>query len=525
MKRLLLPALASVLLGFAPALVAAEAAPAQATATLHADRPGALVHPEVYGQFTEHLGHCIYGGLWVGPDSKIPNTRGIRNDVLAALKDLHIPVIRWPGGCFADEYHWMDGIGPRDKRPAMINTNWGGVTEDNSFGTHEFLDFCEMLGTEPYISGNVGSGTVKEMMDWVEYMTSDADSPLANLRRKNGRDKPWHVKYFAIGNETWGCGGSMRPEYYADLFRRYNTFLKNYGDNKLFRIASGANSDDTNWTEVLLKNINDGQGHPTMNAVSLHYYTIPTGEWSAKGSATQFGEDQWFSTLKNTLHMEELVTKHIAVLDKYDPQKKVGLFVDEWGTWTDVEPGTNPGFLFQQNTLRDALVAAINFHIFQHHADRVTMSNIAQMINVLQAMILTDGPRMLRTPTYWVFEMFKVHQGATVLPLDLLTPDYEYKGDRIPAVSGSATRATDGRIHVSLANADPHRAVTVTCALEGLNAAGVSGRILTAPEMTSHNTFDQPDAIMPKAFDGAKVADGKLTVTLPAKSVVVLELR
>lgn len=525
MKRLLLalPLLAFVRLG-TPAVLA-DPAPA-ATATLHADRPGAVVQPEVYGQFAEHLGHGIYGGLWVGPDSPIPNTRGIRNDVLAALKELHVPVIRWPGGCFADEYHWMDGIGPREKRPAMINTNWGGVTEDNSFGTHEFLDLCELLGTEPYICGNVGSGTVKEMMDWVEYMTSDANSPLANLRRKNGRDKPWKVKYFSIGNETWGCGGNMRPEFYADEFRRYNAFIKDYPGNKLYRIASGANSDDYRWTEVLLEQTKTWQGRPLMDAVSLHYYTIPTGEWTAKGSATQFAEDQWFSTIKSTLRMEELVAKHSAVMDRYDPEKKVALLVDEWGIWTDVEPGTNPGFLFQQSTMRDAVVAAINLHIFQHHADRVTMSNIAQMINVLQAMILTDGPRMVRTPTYWVFEMFKVHQGGTVLPLDLATPDYAFNGQTVPAVSGSATRAAGGGpIHLSLANADPHRAIEVSCALAGVSPTGVSGRVLTAPDMTAHNTFDAPDTVKPVAFDGARLADGKLTVTLPPKSVVVLELR
>ncbi|MEJ1971041.1 MAG: alpha-L-arabinofuranosidase C-terminal domain-containing protein [Lacunisphaera sp.] len=357
--------------------------------------------------------------------------------MLAALKTLAVPQLRWPGGCFADEYHWRDGIGPREKRPSMYNSHWGGVVENNHFGTHEFLDLCELLGIEPYVCLNVGSGTVQEAMEWVEYMTSPASSPMANLRRANGREQPWKVPYLAIGNESWGCGGNMRPEFYADNFRRYNTFVKNYaGDShRISRIACGPNDDNYAWTEELMSTAGR-----QMNGLALHYYTLPTGNWKKKGSATDFGEDQYFSTLRATLRMEELVAKHSAIRDKYDPEKKVGLVVDEWGVWTDVEPGTNPGFLYQQNTLRDALVAALNFHIFQAHADRVTMANIAQMVNVLQAMILTDKEKMLLTPTYHAFEMFKVHQGAMCLALTLTTPDYAFGGEKIPAVSASASR-------------------------------------------------------------------------------------
>jgi alpha-L-arabinofuranosidase len=494
--------------------------PATAALVLKADEPGPVINRNLYGQFAEHLGRCIYGGIWVGEDSPIPNTRGIRNDVVTALKRLRLPVLRWPGGCFADEYHWQDGIGPRDQRRKMINTHWGGGVEDNAFGTHEFMDLCEQLGCDAYICGNVGSGTPREMMEWVEYVTSDADSPMVNLRRANGRERPWKLPYFGVGNESWGCGGDMRPEYYADLFRRYNTFVKNYGSNSVYRIACGANVDNYHWTEVLM-----AQGGRRMNGLSLHYYTRPSTNRSEKASATDFGENQWFATLRQTLRMDELIKRHAAIMDQADPQKRVGLVVDEWGTWYNVEPGTNPRFLYQQSSMRDALVAALNFHIFQRHADRVVMANIAQMVNVLQAMILTDGGRMVLTPTYWVFEMYRVHQGATFLPVDLQTPEYEFGGGAIPMVSASASRDDAGQVHLSLANTDPNRAVTVSCELRGLAAKAVSGRILTAPAMNSHNTFDAPDKVQPRAFTGASVVGGKVSVALPSKSVVILELQ
>ncbi len=488
--------------------------------TIDAGKPGAVISPNIYGQFTEHLGRCIYEGIWVEPDSAIPNVRGIRSDVVAALKQMKVPQVRWPGGCFADEYHWRDGIGPRESRPAMINTHWGGVVENNHFGTHEFLDFCEQTGTKPYICLNVGSGSVQEAMEWVEYMTSDADSPMANLRRKNGRDKPWKVRYLAIGNESWGCGGNMTAQFYADNYRRYNTFVKNYDRaNPIDRIACGPNGDNYEWTDTLMKN--GGR----MNGLALHNYTLPSGSWrGSKGSATKFGEPEYFATLRNTLKMEELVTKHSAIMDKYDPQKRVGLVVDEWGVWTDVEPGTNPGFLYQQNSLRDAILAAINLHIFQAHADRVTMANIAQMINVLQSMILTDKEKMLLTPTYYVFEMFKVHQGATSLPIALTSPDYVVGAEKIPAVSASASRDAAGRIHVSFTNADPNRPIAVECKLTGTAAKSVSGRVLTAPAVNAINTFASPNIVVPQPFNGATLTGDSLRVTLPAKSVVMLEL-
>ncbi len=478
-----------------------------------------LVHPDIYGHFAEHLGHCIYGGIWVGEDSDIPNTRGIRNDVVEALKELDIPVLRWPGGCFADEYHWRDGIGPREDRPSMINTHWGGVVENNHFGTHEFFDLVEMLGTKAYISGNVGSGTVQEMMEWVEYMTSPADSPLANERRANGRDEPWKLDYFGIGNESWGCGGSMRPEYYADLYRRYNTFVKNYGP-RIFRIACGANSFDLNWTEVMMD-----RAARNMDGLSLHYYTLPTGSWRDKGPATGFGEDAYLATLSNTLKMDQLIADHDAVMDKYDPDQRVGLMVDEWGIWTNVEPGTNPGFLYQQNSLRDAILAALNFHIFHKHADRVRMANIAQMVNVLQAMILTDGPRMVKTPTYWIFEMFKVHQGEENLALGIECPEYGDGDLEIPVISASATRNPDtGIIHLSIVNTHPNEETRVLFDF-GEQPSMAVGRVLTADAVDAHNTFENPHVVEPTEFTSVSFEESGMSVLMPPKSVVMLTLQ
>lgn len=485
--------------------------------TIRSGRPQGVIHRDIYGHFAEHLGRCIYEGIWVGEDSSIPNTRGIRNDVVGALRKLDLPTLRWPGGCFADEYHWKDGIGPRDSRPAMINTHWGAVVENNHFGTHEFFDLCDQLGTEAYVCGNVGSGTVREMMEWVEYMTSDADSPMANLRRRNGREAPWHLKYFGVGNESWGCGGSMRPEYYADNFRRYNTFVKNYSGQRIQRIACGANSEDYKWTEVMMQRVPHG-----MNGLSLHYYTIPTGTWhTRKGAATGFPKEEWHSTLWQALRMDDIVSKHAAIMDRHDPERKVGMIVDEWGTWCDPDPGTNPGFLYQQNTIRDALVAALTLHIFHRHCARVTMANIAQTINVLQAMVLTDKEKMILTPSYHVFEMFRVHQGAEMLPVETRGGGYTESNRTLPAVDASASRGKNGRIHLSLVNLHPDDEAEISIAPpEG--AAAVSGRLLTAPATDSHNTFEQPETVAPVDWAPGEAKDGRVALKLPPRSVAVL---
>jgi alpha-L-arabinofuranosidase len=479
------------------------------------------INRNIYGHFAEHLGRCIYGGFWVGEESSIPNTRGMRNDVIDALKELHIPVLRWPGGCFADDYHWMDGIGPRDERPTMINTHWGGITEDNSFGTHEFMDLCELLDCEPYISANLGSGTVREMAKWVEYLTSDAISPMTDLRKKNGREKPWKIKYWGLGNESWGCGGSMTPEYYADIMRHYSTYARNFGGNRLYKIASGANTDDYDWTETLIKN---PRNRHMMNAMGLHYYTV-AHDWSKKRSATEFDENDWFLTISKTLKMNELINKHTTIMDKYDPDKNIDLLVDEWGNWHDVEPGTNPGFLYQQNTLRDALVAAINLNIFNNHCDRVKMANIAQTINVLQAMILTKEEEMVLTPSYYVYKMFRVHQDAEMLPINLMCADYKFGDKSIPAVNASASKDKNGIIHISLTNSDPHNSVDLECELRGLeDISSAKGEIITSSTMNAFNDFGKQEEVASEKFDDIKVKNRVLKIKLPAKSVAMIKL-
>ncbi|MDR1601425.1 MAG: alpha-N-arabinofuranosidase [Tannerella sp.] len=491
---------------------------AQNKLVVNADQGKETISRHIYGHFSEHLGHCIYGGYWVGEDSPIPNTRGIRNDVVQALRDIRIPNLRWPGGCFADEYHWMDGIGPRDKRPKMVNTHWGGVTEDNSFGTHEFLDLCEQLDCEPYICGNVGSGTVEEMSKWVEYITFDGESPMANLRRQNGREKPWAVKFWGVGNENWGCGGNMTADFYADQYRRYATYCRSYGDNRLYKIAGGANSGDYNWTDVLMKKAG-GQ----MQGLSLHYYTVPN-DWSRKGSATEFDEAEYFTTISKALFIDELVTRHSVIMDKYDPNKRVGLMPDEWGAWYDVEPGTNPGFLYQQNSLRDAILAGATLNIFNAHCDRVKMANIAQTVNVLQAVILTDGEKMLLTPTYWVYYLYKVHHDATLLPVSFTGSKYELNGRKTDAVSVSASKDASGKIHITLVNIDPNKSQSIDAELRGVTARKVSGKILTSAGISDHNTFDKPNTVGVKDFNGARLSKETLSVALPAKSVVMLEI-
>lgn len=481
------------------------------------DQAKETISRHIYGHFSEHLGNCIYGGYWVGEDSPIPNKNGIRTDVVEALKAINIPNLRWPGGCFADEYHWMDGIGPRSDRPKMVNTHWGGVTEDNSFGTHEFMDLCEQLGTEPVICGNVGSGTVQEMSQWIEYLNFDGISPMADLRRTNGREEAWGVKYWGVGNENWGCGGNMTADFYADQYRRYATYCRNYGNNRLYKIAGGANSTDYNWTETLMKKI----PHHMMQGISLHYYTT---DWNDKGSATDFGEARYFDVLRRCIEIESAIDRHIEIMDKYDPEKRVALVFDEWGTWYDVEPGTNPGFLFQQNTMRDALVAGITLNYLNDRCDRVKMANIAQTINVLQALIFTEGERMVLTPTYHIYEMYKVHHDATMLPLEFESPKYRYGEQELDAISISASRNEKGTMHLSIVNIDPENSFNLSVK-PGLATTGkVTGRILTADQVNSHNTFVETENVVPEEFTRAREKDGVISCKIPAMSVIVLEV-
>lgn len=492
----------------------------QVQLTLNSSSAKTKIDRNIYGHFSEHLGRCIYDGFWVADSVNVPKKGRIRLDIVEALKRIQIPNLRWPGGCFADEYHWRDGVGPNDQRPKMVNTNWGGVVEDNSFGTNEFLELCSLLGCEPYISANVGSGTVEEMSKWVEYLNFDGESPMANERKQNGHAKPYNVKFWGIGNEAWGCGGEMTAEFYADQFRRYASYAKNYPNARLRKVASGANSGDYHWTETLMKNIPLGM----MWGTGLHYYTVPTGNWGHKGSATKFDEKEYFSTMKNCLRMEEFVTKHSAIMDKYDSAKRVALAVDEWGIWTDVEPGTNRAFLYQQNSLRDALVAATTLNIFNNHADRVRLANLAQTVNVLQSLILTRGPQMLLTPTYWVFDLYKVHQDAKLIPIQFNSPDYANGDQKIPALNISASKDSTGAVHISLVNLDPSKNISIQTSIDGTWKT-VTGKVLTSANLTDVNSFEQPKKVVETDFKGAKLTGNKLSVDIPAKSIVVLELK
>ena len=490
---------------------AGAAAQVQATIAIDTKQPGPVIEPAVYSQFAEHLGKGIYDGVWVGPDSSIPNTQGFRTDVVEALRRLQVPAVRWPGGCFADSYDWRDGIGPRDQRPAHPNFFWGGV-EDNAFGTHEFMDFVELIGSEAYLAGNMGSMEPRSMGQWVEYVTGTADSTLVRQRRANGRDKPWRVKYFGVGNETWGCGGNMTPETSAAMHSRYQTFLKAGPENgPLIRVASGSQGDDVNFTEVLMR---DAGKH--LDAISLHYYTI-RHDWEHKGSATDFDEAGWTASIAKARQMDGYLVQHIAAMDRHDPEKRVALYVDEWGNWFDGEPGAPA--LYQQNTLLDAVTAASTLNIFHRHTDRVKLTAIAQMVNVLQAMILTDGPRMVLTPTYHVFEMYRPFQGAVPYPVSIASPSFTAGEFTVPVIDATAARGKDGKLWLALVNADPRRRAEVAIG-EGRSA---TGRVLTADRITAHNTFDNPNTVTPRPYS-ARAGRDELTLEVPARSVVVVSI-
>lgn len=485
------------------------------------------IEPEIYGHFSEHLGRCIYEGIYVGEDSSIPNTNGMRNDVVEALKELKIPVLRWPGGCFADEYHWKDGIGPKEGRKKMINTHWGGVVEDNSFGTHEYMELCRQLGCKTYVNGNLGSGTVQEMSEWVEYMTFNGVSPMAEMRKKNGHEEPWTVDYFGVGNENWGCGGNMTPQHYANEYRRYQTYVRNYDPEKTIKkICCGANVEDYFWTKGVMETAfsHAEQFNGFMNGLSLHYYVHPEG-WEIKGSATEFDGAAWYKTLGKALFMDTLITRHGAIMDMYDPEKKVGMIVDEWGTWFACEPGTNPGFLYQQNTVRDALVAGITLNIFNKHCDRVKMANLAQMVNVLQAVILTEGEKMVKTPTYHVMHMYRHHQGASLLASQVTgSGDIGTEEWKVPKVTESVSMDKEGVITVTLNNLSMEEPEQMEMLLAGEGYHVKEAKIVTGGDVHDFNDFNTPEKVTEQDFTDYKEAARGFELTLPAGSVVEIRL-
>lgn len=495
---------------------------AQNRIVLFPEKSRDTINKNIYGHFAEHLGRCIYDGIYVGDkQKKIPNINGVRLDIIDALKKLKTPVLRWPGGCFADIYHWKDAIGPKDKRKHIENMSWGNVREDNSFGTHEFLDFCELIGAEPYLAVNMGGGTVQEAVEWVQYVNhANGTSSLTDTRMQNGRSKPWNVKYWGVGNESWDCGGHMTADYYVNEYRKYATMMTSYSNTEgLFRIAVGPGTEDYAWTETVMKNIPARR----IEGLSIHHYSVIN--WSKKGSATQFSEDEYIRTMEQAWKMERMVKNNSDVMDKYDPQKRVALIVDEWGGWYEVEPGNNGAFLYQQNSMRDAMIAGLSLNIFNNHCDRVRMANLAQMVNVLQAVVLTKEEKLVLTPTYHVMEMYNVHQNAVMIPLAMTSKDYTLGEKKIQAVSASASKDKNGTIHISLVNMDANTNQEMKIDLGGLSASTINGRILQSGKLQDHNTFENPDKVKPAVFNGATMNGNHLSVKLPPFSVVVLALK
>lgn len=489
--------------------------------TIQPDARQQTISRHIYGHFAEHLGRCIYDGFWVDPNLDVAKEGRIRMDIVKALRDIDIPNLRWPGGCFADEYQWKDGIGEPDKRPRIVNSKWGEVVEDNSFGTDEFMKLCDLLGCEPYLSANVATSTPKDFREWVEYLNYSGDSYWAEQRKKNGHEKPYGVSFFGIGNESWGCGGNMTPEFYSDEYKRFQGFAYDYSGNKIKRIACGPNGDDYNWMETCMKKI----PFKMLWGISLHYYTIATDNWSKKGPSTQFDEKEYFRSIKNALFMDELLGKHSAIMDIYDPKKKVALVVDEWGIWTDPEPGTNPRFLYQQNSMRDALIAASTLNIFNKHSDRVRMANLAQSVNVLQSLVLTDNEKMLLTPTYYVFKMYKNHQDAELLQTNVASDIYEYGMESVPEMNVSASRSKNGKIHVTMVNLNPKKEISTDLIMLGIGFKQIKGEVLTSDSYSDYNSFDNADKVVAKQFNSIKKSDDNIAVVkMPPLSVVALEI-
>jgi len=522
--------LSSVLVSFVLAcilLIKPATAAEKIELVVDVSKPGAKIDRNLFGQFAEHLGHGIYEGIWVDRDSTIPNTRGIRNDIVTALKAIKVPNVRWPGGCFADEYHWRKGIGPQ--RSVSLNPNWGGVTEPNTFGTHEFMDFIDQIGSQAYLSVNVGSGTPQEAAEWLEYMTSSQGTTLARERTANGHSDPYIVPYLGIGNESWDCGGNMTPDYYLSQMKIYSRFVRNYNPaqqdkQQMLKIAVGPGGNGprwTEWTDTIMKAYQHHTWSWDMNGLSMHNYTVV--DWQNKFTSTGFGETEYARFLKETLKMDDLINTHSAIMDKYDPDKKVALVVDEWGSWYVPSPGSNPGFLVQQNSQRDAILAALNLNIFARHADRVRMANIAQMINVLQAMIFTDKEKMVLTPTYYVFKMYVPFQDSTFVPVTFNAGTYTHDNVTLPRVDAIAAKDTNGKLWLAVTNLDPNQRIEIEAGVEGVTAKSAAGQTLTAPKVDSVNSFDAPNTVVPKSIV-AKVQGGKISLQLEPKSVTVISV-
>lgn len=483
---------------------------ASQSVTIHINTEIGTIRPEFHGHFAEHLGSCTYGGLWVGTDSRIPNINGYRKQAVEYLREVGIPVLRWPGGCFADDYHWRDGIGPVAKRPRRVNIHWGNYTEDNSFGTAEFIGLCRLIGAEPYLAGNVGSGTPQELRNWVEYCNFPAGSTLADERAVNGSPEPYRVRYWGVGNENWGCGGNMRSEEYAGLYRQFATYLRNYADTKLFLIACGPNRNDLDWTRRFFDTMRGRYGQ--VHGYAMHFYS------NGKTPATQFTVEALQDQLSSFAKLEAGIVEQRTLLDKYDPQRKIGLMIDEWGVWDRItrEDEQRYGKLWQQITMRSAVAAALGLNVFHRQAEKLVMCNIAQIVNVLHSLLLTDGDRCIRTTTYHVFNMMKSHRGQKALRVEV--------GDSSPlGLSVSASRQGNELV-ATFVNPRHDQAMKVDCALLGSTAGSAEARVLHDADFNACNTFDAPDRIKPQGH-AVSVNGSRLQMELPALSVATVRVR
>ena len=492
--------------------------------TIDPAQNGPQINRHIFGQFAEHLGSGIYGGIWVVPESKIPNTRGIRNDVVEALKALKVPNVRWPGGCYADKYHWRDGIGSPEERNSRINVSWGGAPEPNTFGTHEFFDFIDQIGSDAFISANVGSGTVQESADWLEYLTATGSS-LAGERTRNGHPEPYDVAFWGVGNEVWGCGGPFTPEEYITELKKFATFTTNYNTNVNTQfVAVGPDSFDEysfGYPEAIMNAWAKKTWTWNIGGLSLHNYT--RGGWPPVIPATGFDDLQYASVIHETLKMDKFIADNRAIMDKFDPDTKVSILVDEWGTWYAPTEGTNSAFLQQQNSQRDAILAALNFNIFARHAERVHGANIAQMINVLQAMIFTQDEKMVLTPTYHAFRMYVPFQDAERLPINFDAGNYKVDSINLPRLDAIAAKGNDGNIYVAITNIDPNNTASIDLPFDGYSIVKVTGETLQSTSIDAVNTFENPDNVSPNVIN-TSVSGSNISVTVQPQSLTVLSI-
>ena len=515
----------------AAGLSALEAAQAPAHIEILPGEPIGTINPEIYGHFIEHLGGVIYDGVWVGPDSKIPNEGGIRRSLIDALKAIHAPIVRWPGGCFADSYDWRDGIGAAAERKARTNF-WGG-TDPNSFGTAEFLRFCSLVGTKPYLAANVRSLPARDFYQWVEYCNSPAGSTAgAKQRGALGHPEPYNVRYWGVGNESWGCGGNFTAEEYAAEFRRFTAWVPRY-EKPLDLIASGASDHQVDWTRKLMRALQDKGQLDSVFGLSVHYYSWNlsggrTTDWNrGKGDALNFNEFEWYEMLAQGSAMDPIIRDHWAVMAESDPQHQIKLIIDEWGAW--YRPGTEvrPGFTISQMlTLRDALLSGLTLDIFHRHADKVAMANVAQLVNCLHSLILATEDKFVLTPVYHVFKMYMSHMGAQAVRTEFGAPPLTYdrvgKPATLPGLSGSAS-ISGKDLTLTVVNPHTSRTLETEIAVRGATITGGRGQILTHADIHAHNDFQHPDVLRPEPVSVA-VSGDRLVHRFPPASVTALYL-